>query len=454
MRSLIVVLVGILVSLCGDVKASGGGSDSCVESLAEIQLEMTENILQVDKTASSLLVFHLCPNTLFSVETSRLSLFRPNVHILCGPDGSSAHNCTIHGTGYQITTEPFRTANGDAEFYFLDNVNISGVTFSGGEILKNQEEGVVYANVALQQAGDILFNDCVFKDNRADYIAAIFRKFDYHFFGTAPNLVPSPTPAPVVYPTEAPGISQPNVSPTETDSPTFTPQPTNDGVYYTSNRRLSPVDDSDSEKGIRRMYEKGAFLNGDMRATFESCFFSDNTLTSAVLLNYGDEGVLPYYGYSDEILKTQDNDLLSELLEATAFSSAVVQNYFSAETFIFDSCVINSPSVFGVVFREGGVVEVDNSFYSNSGGTERGCEQYLSAENYYYEDPDNFDFSCFQPFDATTCDLVPESKSPTTTPPQPSGPHDGGPTVSAGHPKSISGVILSAFVVMCVLSLC
>ena len=52
----------------------------------------------------------------------------------------------------------------------------------------------------------------------------------------------------------------------------------------------------------------------------------DNTLTSAVLLNYGDEGVLPYYGYSEEILKTQvyvqkcvfqDNDLLSELLEAT-----------------------------------------------------------------------------------------------------------------------------------------
>jgi hypothetical protein len=134
-----------------------------VESLAEIQVEMAENILQVDKTASSLLVFHLCPNTLFSVETSRLSLFRPNVHILCGPDGSSAHNCTIHGTGYQITTEPFQTANGDTEFYFLDNVNISGVTFSGGEIIKNQEEGVVYANIALQQAGDILFNDCVFK---------------------------------------------------------------------------------------------------------------------------------------------------------------------------------------------------------------------------------------------------------------------------------------------------
>jgi|Transcript_18368 hypothetical protein len=52
----------------------------------------------------------------------------------------------------------------------------------------------------------------------------------------------------------------------------------------------------------------------------------DNILTSAVLLNYGDEGVLPYYGYSDEILKTQvyvqncvfqNNDLLSELLEAT-----------------------------------------------------------------------------------------------------------------------------------------
>mmetsp|Transcript_18367 Transcript_18367/g.33298 ORF Transcript_18367/g.33298 Transcript_18367/m.33298 type:complete len:224 (-) Transcript_18367:43-714(-) len=194
----------------------------------------------------------------------------------------------------------------------------------------------------------------------------------------------------------------------------------------------------------------------------------DNILTSAVLLNYGDEGVLPYYGYSDEILKTQvyvqncvfqNNDLLSELLEATAFSSAVVQNYFSAETFIFDSCVINSPSVFGVVFREGGVVEVDNSFYSDSAGTERGCEQYLSAENYYYEDPDNFEFSCFQPFDATTCDLVPESESPTTTPPQPSGPRDDGPrddgpTASAGHPKSIYAVLISAFGVIYVLSLC
>ncbi|CAB9502731.1 leucine rich repeat [Seminavis robusta] len=75
---------------------------------------------------------------------------RSNTEFLCGEDGKSENNCIIRGGDFGLIGVPvfFR------QDLAVNNVNVSGFTFMGQ---------IQYA-VFMATAGDITFNDCIFRD--------------------------------------------------------------------------------------------------------------------------------------------------------------------------------------------------------------------------------------------------------------------------------------------------
>eukprot|EP00978_Attheya_sp_CCMP212_P013611 scaffold34157_cov52-Attheya_sp.AAC.8 len=112
----------------------------------------------------------LCPNTTFKIGKFNandqliegsdypLYLFRPNVRVQCGDDGSSSNNCIFSGGDYPVEiTKPIFLLEFDLPDEVISNIEIKGVTFTGAKISS------FYADS--DSPGSIKFSDCIWKNN-------------------------------------------------------------------------------------------------------------------------------------------------------------------------------------------------------------------------------------------------------------------------------------------------
>jgi hypothetical protein len=151
------------------------GDAACVSRLEEIY--HAEKLLTDETDTNVVRTYTLCPNTNFSPgqadETGFITggdvplVCRRNCHIRCGDDGSSSNNCKIEGSigTYGIFMIPY--------LVFIDrpteaeNIVIQGVTI---EQWTNSDQIPV---LSAAPCGDVMFMDCVFKNNKADPLFVI-----------------------------------------------------------------------------------------------------------------------------------------------------------------------------------------------------------------------------------------------------------------------------------------
>ena len=77
----------------------------CMDSLQPIldnELSVSGHDIMEDEWPTR--TYILCPNTTFSASTA-ITISKPNVRILCSPDGSSQHNCVIQGGQEQLVLQ-------------------------------------------------------------------------------------------------------------------------------------------------------------------------------------------------------------------------------------------------------------------------------------------------------------------------------------------------------------
>jgi hypothetical protein len=142
----------------------------CMPSFADVRKAMGKAI--IDENIDDILFFSLCPNTVYDAAEpfGYIEIFRPNVHIFCGQDGSSSNNCTLKGAG-PSDPEVLGRVRGSHVYmgvlesnpdfaYFLDNIIISGITFTGLDAIGDDlvEPGVY--SVQATHPGVITFVDC------------------------------------------------------------------------------------------------------------------------------------------------------------------------------------------------------------------------------------------------------------------------------------------------------
>eukprot|EP00978_Attheya_sp_CCMP212_P003150 scaffold6471_cov41-Attheya_sp.AAC.1 len=139
----------------------------CITSFAEVRIAMAKAI--IDENIDDVLFFSLCPNTVYDAAEAfgYIEIFRPNVHIFCGQDGSSSNNCTLMGPS---TIDPDQGLTGSHVYmgvlqnnrdlaYFLDNIIISGITFTGLDDTGDAAEpGII--SVQATHPGVTTFVDC------------------------------------------------------------------------------------------------------------------------------------------------------------------------------------------------------------------------------------------------------------------------------------------------------
>lgn len=109
----------------------------------------------------------LCPDTKYLIGDydygdkafvgggAALDLMLPNVHILCGEDGSSKNNCILEGGETQVFILPDETAE-----ELFTNVVVRGLTFKGATDLN-----VVGVTARTDEEVGVLFQDCIFTEN-------------------------------------------------------------------------------------------------------------------------------------------------------------------------------------------------------------------------------------------------------------------------------------------------
>ena len=101
----------------------------------------------------------LCPNTEFKlgvipsaeneccIDGMAPIVLRSNSRIMCGADGKLENNCTLVSGQFQIISAFFT-------FFEVDSgVSLEGITFKSSE----------FASLLLENDGEIMFKDCVFK---------------------------------------------------------------------------------------------------------------------------------------------------------------------------------------------------------------------------------------------------------------------------------------------------
>mmetsp|Transcript_13711 Transcript_13711/g.15743 ORF Transcript_13711/g.15743 Transcript_13711/m.15743 type:complete len:861 (+) Transcript_13711:142-2724(+) len=151
--------------------------------------------------------FPLCPNSFFEFSGSSdyLSIDYPNIHIKCGPDGSSVDNCVFSGGSNQIIIQGPHAINFKA----------SGITFAN-----STSDGVNILAVGNPKS-DATFEDCIFKQNNGYLTVLNYRPLSE---SDAPTFGPTnlPTGTSSSKPSGAPsniGTSNPSLRPTDTSAP-------------------------------------------------------------------------------------------------------------------------------------------------------------------------------------------------------------------------------------------
>ena len=88
-----------------------------------------------------------------------LSIWNPNVIILCGDDGNSANNCTFTGGTFQIEIYPDDLADSNNVSLSLENILVQGITFTN----VSEENIILYGNNDGEDINmDVTINDCLF----------------------------------------------------------------------------------------------------------------------------------------------------------------------------------------------------------------------------------------------------------------------------------------------------
>ncbi|KAL3937945.1 MAG: hypothetical protein SGBAC_007047 [Bacillariaceae sp.] len=131
----------------------------CIDDLSKVH-DMEINIQDTSRRRK----YWLCPDTVFNmgiligngtiIDGQSYIMLRPNVIYQCGEDGSRSNNCTIHGGDFGVTSF-YGVYDGIQET--VDNAIIQGLTFVGQNLF----------SVVLEAAGDVTFQDCVFRDQES-----------------------------------------------------------------------------------------------------------------------------------------------------------------------------------------------------------------------------------------------------------------------------------------------
>jgi hypothetical protein len=139
----------------------------CIDTFTDIRIQMAMAIQ--NDNIDELLFFSLCPNTVYDAAEpfGFIDIFRPNVHIFCGQDGSSSNNCTLKGpstidldeglTGSHMYMGVFQ--NNPAFAFYLDNIIISGITFTGLDTTGDAIDPGLFS-VQATHPGVVNFVDC------------------------------------------------------------------------------------------------------------------------------------------------------------------------------------------------------------------------------------------------------------------------------------------------------
>jgi len=142
----------------------GQGQMGCMETFGEI----FDN--EIDRDPSQPATYELCENTLIEPgkidpQTGMLEFgdtpltLRANAHVKCGPDGGSAGNCTVDGSGsFAIFVVPHVNWGAMA----IGNITFEGLTFSFWT-LEGQRPILISGT-----DGSVTFKDCIFENNVAD----------------------------------------------------------------------------------------------------------------------------------------------------------------------------------------------------------------------------------------------------------------------------------------------
>jgi len=112
--------------------------------------------------------YHICPNSVFEMETNPLDIIHPNFTVMCGDDGKSSNNCTFKGGLKQIQMSQVNITSSKPHAS-LENITIQGITFtsSTGSNIQVLEDGLpVHFTV----------KDCIF--NKNDLYYNIFIEYD------------------------------------------------------------------------------------------------------------------------------------------------------------------------------------------------------------------------------------------------------------------------------------
>lgn len=134
--------------------AVAAAESKCLDSLNPIyesELAVTDD--------TQLREYILCPDTTYEIANNfengepkdgqyPISIFRSNVHVLCGFDGNSNNNCVLEDGHVQLGYYDKFNTNAT-----LTNTAVKGLTFTKAR----------YMNIEAQANGDLTIHDCVFK---------------------------------------------------------------------------------------------------------------------------------------------------------------------------------------------------------------------------------------------------------------------------------------------------
>ena len=88
-----------------------------------------------------------------------MSIWNPNVIILCGDDGNSVNNCTFTGGTFQIEIYPEYLEDSNNVSLSLENILVQGITFTN----VSEENIILYGNNDGEDINmDVTINDCLF----------------------------------------------------------------------------------------------------------------------------------------------------------------------------------------------------------------------------------------------------------------------------------------------------
>mmetsp|Transcript_15794 Transcript_15794/g.28723 ORF Transcript_15794/g.28723 Transcript_15794/m.28723 type:complete len:474 (-) Transcript_15794:232-1653(-) len=383
------ILLGILVAATNQ---SGASAAECVQRLSEIIIATGKAIANDPSDVSEVMTFHLCPNTTYELNypegNQYISLVRPNVHILCGEDGSSANNCILdaENSNVHVVSNFYDKPPEDQVIYILENIVISGMTFTG-----NSMQASIYVSVP----GEVTFYDCIWRDiTDASALLILWRDPSAAWYGEVVSDSPT-TPPPTVT-----AQTSPTELPTGTPPPTVARHPKEAPVPLDANRDLQETDQT---------FNDPIFVNVE-RCTFENnspdeSYFYVDASEEVSIYDYDTGGFT--YMYPSEFGECALSIIDSTITAGGEKPKAIFEAIRRAEIYVQNSCITNVPSQFGFIWRDREdqdyetEVKLEGSFVRNSPGDL--CDgEFVSVdaavEGYDYEtgdiNPDTFAWQC------------------------------------------------------------